>query len=313
MTVKIIEVPISDLVISSCNPRQIREPEYIDRLADRMIRNGFEVTRALWVSEISQNKYEIFAGGTRFHAAKKAGLSKIPVVLYKDLSEYDIVRLATEDNENDEYHQPVNPIDVWASYARLSGLGWTQEKIAEAHGIKQAMVSYRLGLYKLPDSIKKFITQRKLTERHLREIIQLSPGLYFSEWLATEQAQFELCKEAVKRKWSVRDTKAKVKAFQSVLDAAEDAYQKLKDQQEKFEARHAYSIGLINTSGEKHPSNVLTEAEAQVILNEVTFNRYLGQQVGLARQYGVTKSTINMIARRRNWTHLNPQKGGSDV
>lgn len=77
--------------------------------------------------------------------------------------------------------------------------------------------------------------------------------------------------------------------------------------------KHAYSIGLINTSGEKHPSNVLTEAEAQVILNEVTFNRYLGQQVGLARQYGVTKSTINMIARRRNWTHLNPQKGGSDV
>lgn len=239
MTVKIIDVPISDLVISDYNPRQIREPEYIDRLADRMTRNGFEVTRALWVSEISHNKYEIFAGGTRFQAAKKAGLSKVPVVLYKDLSEYDIVRLATEDNENDEYHQPVNLVDVWTSYARLSGLGWTQEKIAEAHGVSQQLVSRRLSLHRLPDKIKHFTTQGKLTERHLAEIVKLLLGSNFSEWLTTEQAQLELCKEAVKRKWSVRDTKAKVKAFQAVLDAAQDAYQKLKDQQEKFEAAHA--------------------------------------------------------------------------
>lgn len=275
MEKEIIEVPILDLVISDFNPRQMREPEYIDRLVERITRNGFEITRALWVCKLSNGKYEIFAGGTRFKAAKKAELSTVPVVLHNGLSEYDMVRLATEDNENDEYHQPVNSVDVWASYARLSGLGWTQKKIGKAHGVTHPLVNTRLRLHKLTKNIKSFVRQGKLNESHLVEISKMLNVLHFSEWLTDEQAQLELCQEAVKRKWSVRDTKGKVKAFQGVLDAAEDAYHKLKDQQEVFEAAHTvgWSVKWCNLFVNQLAS---MEARTKAAVNEAYIHQLNG-------------------------------------
>jgi len=95
-------------------------------------------------------------------------------------------------------------VDVWAEYARLRDEeGWTQERIARAKRCTQAMVSYRLKLHdRLPEEIKKFITQDKLTEKHCREMLQLSPGLYFSPWFATEQLWLDLAKCSVFQKGS---------------------------------------------------------------------------------------------------------------
>ena len=91
----------------------------------------------------------------------------------------------------DEYHEPVSIVDTWASYQDLSDLGWTQERIAQAKGLKQGIVSYRLKLNQLPEEIKDFISQGLLKEAHLTETLSLSVDLYFSPWLTTSQAQLE--------------------------------------------------------------------------------------------------------------------------
>lgn len=88
-------------------------------------------------------------------------------------------------------------MDIWAHYAYLEGLGWTQQRIAEAKGIQQAMVSYRLKLHQLPEKIKVFINQGSLEETHLLEISKLSIDLYFSPWLTTSQAWEELANKAI--------------------------------------------------------------------------------------------------------------------
>ena len=86
------------------------------------------MTRALWVYP-ENNHYEVFAGGTRLEAAKVAGLEEIPCLLHSSYSIEEISRLADEDNENDEYHEPVGIVDVWAEYYRLNKEeGWTQEE-----------------------------------------------------------------------------------------------------------------------------------------------------------------------------------------
>ena len=51
---------------------------------------------------------------------------------------------------------------------------WTQEEIAKAYDVTQAMVSNRIKLHELPDRIKDFITQNLISERQLVDILPLS-------------------------------------------------------------------------------------------------------------------------------------------
>ena len=73
----------------------------------------------------------------RLEAANLADVSPdIPVIPHKDCSDDEVAFLAEYDNENDEYHTLVSPVDIWAEYARLKSLGWTQQRIAKAKGLK---------------------------------------------------------------------------------------------------------------------------------------------------------------------------------
>lgn len=227
----ILTVPIGECVVSPFNPRASRPDEEINKLAQRMARNGFEITRALWAYR-NGHGYEVFAGGTRLEAARRAALAEIPVILHEGLTDEEKVRLAEQDNENDEYHTEISPVDEWAHYAWLADQEWTQERIAKAKGVTQAMVSYRLALNNLPVDIKAFITQGDLEETHLREILSLSLELYFSRWLTTEQAQRYLVWEAVNDRKkngskSVRAFSEDVARWKEFIAYAEQVYQSL--------------------------------------------------------------------------------------
>lgn len=220
----IISVDIKELSLSKFNPRYTRNDEEIDRLAQRLSRNGFEITRALWVCK-NGNGYEVFAGGNRLEAAKRAGLKKVPIVLHEGATEADIVRLADEDNENDEYHNKVSPVDVWAHYAYLDSLGWTQEQIAEAKGVNRVMVSYRLKLSRLPDKVKGYVSQGLVSEGHLTEIAQLSVDLHLQYWLTDESAWVELITKSKGK--TVKDTREEAGKWKSFIKLAQDYHAQL--------------------------------------------------------------------------------------
>lgn len=193
----IINVPIHDLTLSRFNPRATRPDEDIDKLAQRISRNGFEITRALWAVK-NGNGYEVFAGGTRLEAARRAGCKTLPVVLHEGLTDEDIVRLADEDNENDEYHSPVPIVDIWMSFKILSELpGWTQEKVAQAKGVSRPQATKRIGYANLPELVlNKFVQNTFLTESHAAEIDQLF-NLNISPWLDRDSAiEWELAQIA---------------------------------------------------------------------------------------------------------------------
>lgn len=194
----IISLPIKRLALSRFNPRRTRNKEELERLATRIQRNGFEITRAVWVYQAGE-VYEVFAGGTRYEAAKLAGLDIIPVVLHEGFTDEEIVRLADVDNENDEYHTPVSIVDVWADYARLHDEeGWTQARIAQAKGVAQQMVSLRMSLHGLPPAVKSFTSQGILSEAHLAEIQRVQVNLY--PWLTSGRAWEELATKVARDK-----------------------------------------------------------------------------------------------------------------
>ena len=157
---------------SAFNTRKTRDAKQIERLAERIKKFGFEETRALWVRPVD-GRYEVFAGGMRLEAATLADVSlDIPVIPH-DCSDDEAAFLAEYDNENDEYHTPVSPVDIWAEYARLKSLGWTQQRIARAKDVDKSWVSKRIKFNEMSAKVKKHVAQGLLDEGHIEAISSL--------------------------------------------------------------------------------------------------------------------------------------------
>mgnify|MGYP001302840134 CR=1 FL=1 len=102
---------------------------------------------------------------------------------------YKIVKLADEDNENDEYHEPVGLVDMWMSYKALADAGWTQELIAQAKGVARSFVAMRLQLASFPaDVLQLFVKNDFLKEGHALEIAKLSIFDNLAPFLTREAA-----------------------------------------------------------------------------------------------------------------------------
>lgn len=221
----IVNIPTEKLVTSWLNPRRTRPQSYIDRLAERMQRNGFEITRALW-AYAENGHYEVFAGGTRLEAAKVANIETVPVVLHEGYTDDELTRLADEDNENDEYHAPVSVVDVWMDYKKLIDTpGWTQQRIANAKGVNQALVALRLNYTSFPDAVMTaFIKNDFLKEGHAAEIRKLLNFNNFAPWLTRDSLMIEVFKQVVDKHGktvTAKHFKQAVDAINEVIKLAE--------------------------------------------------------------------------------------------
>ncbi len=228
---KLVSIRVDRLVVSRFNSRKSRPKANVERLADRIKRNGFEATRALWVYQ-ELDKYEVFAGGTRLEAARLAGLAEVPCLVHDALTEEEIARLETADNENDEYHSPVPLPDVWAECWRLNREEkWTQQRIAEAKGWSQQVVSKRLRFFET-EAIRQPVLDGLFDEGHADEILGVySTSSELARWLTTEQAQAELVAEVQGKhrgsstgvKPTVAVVREAAKRWKGFIEAAESA------------------------------------------------------------------------------------------
>jgi ParB-like chromosome segregation protein Spo0J len=105
----------------------------------------------------------------------------------------EIVKLADEDNENDEYHAPVPIVDVWLSYKALADMGWTQQRIAKAKGATQRLVSFKLKYASLPGKVIDYFRKNDfLKESHAAEIVALENFSKLEPWLTREDAMLHV-------------------------------------------------------------------------------------------------------------------------
>ena len=276
--IRLLDVPIELCDHSRFNTRKTRPDDHIDALADRIRRNGFERTRALWAVEVN-GRYEVFAGGTRLEATRKAGLATVPVFIHEGLNDEDISRKADEDNENDEYHERVGLLDVWAECYRLwKDEGWTQERIAEAKSWQRTTVSRRIRWHQsLPGSACRAVCDGTLDEGHLEAISTVMCDVAHSKWLTTEQAQTELVQEVLGKhrgstagiKPTVKVVRDTAKRWTALLHAAEAAYQSLPEDgpwREQFvdllAANRARSEAAVNTALNQVVDNKRRDDEA---------------------------------------------------
>jgi DNA modification methylase len=181
------------LGLSRFNARHTRAASTITVLAERMRRNGFESTRALWVYPVTDGGYEVFAGGTRLAAAREAQLETVPVLVHTGYSDEAISGLADQDNENDEYHVPVPLPEVWAEYLRLNrDEHWGQRQIAHAKGVALGLVNARIAFAVFPQAILDVFNQGLLKEDHARELEKCSKFEHLTPWLMRDTILIEI-------------------------------------------------------------------------------------------------------------------------
>jgi ParB family chromosome partitioning protein len=190
-----LEVDIDLLRPNRFQPRTHADDSRIDELSRSIRSNG--VIQPI-VVRTAEGGYEIVAGERRWHASRRAGLHKVPVVV-RDIPDERLLAAALIENIQRE---DLNPIEEARAYRRLGDeFGLTQEQIAEAVGKDRSSVANYVRLLRLPGDIREHLAAGTLSMGHARALLAL-PG---------EQEQLRVGREVVERSLSVRETETLVR------------------------------------------------------------------------------------------------------
>lgn len=166
----VVEIDIDALSANSQQPRLQMDDAKLDDLARSIQANG--IIQPILVRRVGEG-YRIIAGERRWRAARKAGLTKVPVVV-RDVvkgGDKELLELALIENLQREN---LNPIDEAVAYQRLlDEHALTQEEIAAAVGKDRSSVANFMRLLKLDEEVRQHVATGALTMGHARALLSL--------------------------------------------------------------------------------------------------------------------------------------------
>jgi ParB family chromosome partitioning protein len=146
--------------------------------------------------------YELIAGERRLRAAKRAGLTQVPVLI-KRVNDDKLLEMAIVENIQRE---DLNPIEEAEAYHRLiSQLKLTQDQASARVGKSRSAVANFLRLRQLPDQIKADITDGTLSMGHARALLGAE----------TSAQRLAAWRSVVSKKLSVRETEALIRRLKA--------------------------------------------------------------------------------------------------
>ena len=161
---------ISDIEPRRDQPRKTFEREALQTLADSIAVYG--VLQPIIVRENAdfEGTYEIIAGERRWRAAKMAGLSEIPAVVF-DGDELKAAQVALIENIQRE---DLNPVEEAMGYgALIDRFGLTQEQVAKQVGKSRPAVANMLRLLDLPDEVLVLLRDGQISAGHAKALLAL--------------------------------------------------------------------------------------------------------------------------------------------
>jgi ParB/RepB/Spo0J family partition protein len=159
------EIPLGWIVPSPHNPRQIVEDEALRELAASIRERS--VLQPLRVRKLGEAQFELVAGERRWHAARMAGITSVPVVLSTAQTEAE-VRL--EQLVENLQRADLSPLEVARGYQDMARLGMTQTQIAAQVGKSQPVIASYLGLLDLPADVQQLVVSGALKASHARAL-----------------------------------------------------------------------------------------------------------------------------------------------
>ena len=191
------KLPITDLVRNKFQPRKNFNKESLDDLTNSIKERGVIQPIIVRSSDNQKDKYEIIAGERRWLAAQNAGFHEVPVVITEadDLKSLEFAIV-----ENVQRHD-LNPLEEAQGYKRLiDDFSYDQEKVSQFIGKSRSYITNSLRLLTLPESVLKYIEEKKISAGHAKILVGL------------ENAQF-IADKIIEKKLSVRQSESFVKIF----------------------------------------------------------------------------------------------------
>jgi len=188
---------LSEIIPNKYQPRRNFDEDNLEDLANSIKERGVIQPIIVRRSNSDEAKYEIIAGERRWLAARKAGLHDIPVVVTEadDLKSLEFAIV-----ENVQRHD-LNPLEEAQGYKRLiDEFSYDQEKVSKFIGKSRSYITNSLRLLTLPNSVLKYIEEKKISTGHAKILV----GLDNAEFIANK---------IIEKKLSVRQSENFVKIF----------------------------------------------------------------------------------------------------
>lgn len=135
------------------NPRS--KPGSIDEIVSSVKKQGIITPLLVRPKGQSGTDFRLIAGTRRYAAAKKAGLTEVPVVIRYDLNDDDdALAVAIAENSDDARHA-LSPWEMTEAYYRLKKAGWTPTQIAVETATSTSTVQRYLTLRDAPKDVKE--------------------------------------------------------------------------------------------------------------------------------------------------------------
>lgn len=151
-------------------PRKQFDKEKIEALTESVREHG--VIQPIIVVK-NGDMYRIVAGERRWRAAKKAGLSEIPVVI-RDYSDKEIAQISLIENLQREN---LNPIEEALGYrALIDKYGMTQEEVSRTIGKSRSSIANSIRLLSLDENIRQRLISGEISSGHARALLSIEDG-----------------------------------------------------------------------------------------------------------------------------------------
>jgi ParB family transcriptional regulator, chromosome partitioning protein len=150
------------------NPRRVFAAAELEELTASLRERGIIQPIVVRALRGAPDNYEIIAGERRWRAAQRAGLHEVPVVVI-EATDAEALQLAIIENVQ---RADLNPLEEADGYrALMDEFHNSQEEIAKTVGKSRSYIANTLRLLKLPDAVKGYIQEGKLTAGHARMLI----------------------------------------------------------------------------------------------------------------------------------------------
>ena len=193
----LLEIEVAAIRPNPNQPRRRFDETSLDALAESLRTSG--LVQPVVVRPLPEGGYELIAGERRWHAAKRAGIDRIPA-LVRDAADRERLELALVENV---VREDLNPMELAHAVAALvEDFGQTHAQVAATLGRSRPGISNLLRLLELPDPVQELVQDGKLSEGHARAVLMADGA----------RARRELAERAVSEDFSVRQVEAAARA-----------------------------------------------------------------------------------------------------
>ncbi|CAM5774176.1 ParB/RepB/Spo0J family partition protein [Bosea minatitlanensis] len=164
-------VPVEFLRPSARNPRRNFAEGDLDDLTASIRERG--ILQPIIVRSLPGmiDAYEIIAGERRWRAAQRAELHDVPVILV-EADDREALEIAIVENVQ---RSDLNPMEEAAGYERLiAEFNYTQNDLARVIGKSRSHVANTLRLSKLPEQVRKMVSEGAVSAGHARALLSVS-------------------------------------------------------------------------------------------------------------------------------------------